>query len=476
MFYQERHEAKGAVIGTIMAWTGGLSSIPHGWVICDGATLAADEFPLLAATIGDSYNMGSSSNFTGTFPSYNGAITLPDLNGRMLMDIENDYFPLTGRAADSDTDARSIMSSIVGSKKQNTQGMALTGSYTDITTDIIFQISPSDRTGYQGKITGNTILAGEGTKTVYVAPRKLGRKHITRHNHPGNVSTIRNDDPRYPGDGVVPYFPISYTLYVSAVDIDSGGDVGDVGDGDLIFFGWTDNNIQGRHTGDPTERSEVGTPVNIRPGIIGGLFGNFQSVNDAPNYPALLSYRWPEQGNNGEESPDGRNDGVPNKVFGLSYSESPPINLKPRELRYTPLTPAFLDTDKHEDAYFIGGPNEQSIPYGAGGNEVNVPVGIRNYFNDTQPENDVSGRTLLSHPAYDFLADAPGTDKIYPHDHGTFDIDFDSTRLKPQSSILANVNLPPSTNPDNTQNEGALSIEFTTAQPKLTCIYIIRAY
>ena len=68
MFYQERHEAKGAVIGTIMAWTGGLSAIPHGWVICDGSTLAADEFPLLAATIGDSYNMGSSSNFTGSFP------------------------------------------------------------------------------------------------------------------------------------------------------------------------------------------------------------------------------------------------------------------------------------------------------------------------------------------------------------------------------------------------------------------------
>lgn len=475
MFYQERHEAKGAVIGTIMAWTGGLSAIPHGWVICDGSTLAADEFPLLAATIGDSYNMGSSSNFTGTFPSYNGAITLPDLNGRMLMDIENDYFPLTGRAADSDTDARSIMSSIVGDKKANTEGNALRGSFTDITTDIIFQISPNDRTGYQGKITGNTIIAGEGAKTVYVAPRKLGRKHITRHNHPGNVTTINNDDQRFPGDGVVPYYPISYTLYVSAVDIDGGGDIGSVGEGDLVFFGWTDNTVQGRDTSDPTERGEVGAVVNVRPGIIGGLYENFQSVNNAPNAPALLSYRWPEQGS-GEISPDGRNQGSANKVFGLTWSESPPINLKPKELRYTPLTPAFLDTDKHEDGYFIGGPNEQSIPYGAGSNDVNVPLGIRNYFNDTQPESDVSGRSLLSHPAYNFTADAPGTDKIYPHDHGTFDVEFDSTRLKPQSSIIANVNLPPSTNPDNTQNEAALKIDFVTAQPKLTCIYIIRAY
>lgn len=472
MFYQERHEAKGAVIGTIMAWTGGLSSIPHGWVICDGSTLAADEFPLLAATIGDSYNMGSSSNFTGEFPTYDGSITLPDLNGRMLMDIEDDYFPLTGRAADSDTDARTIMSSIVGDKKSNTEGNALTGSFTDITTDIIFEISPGDRTGYQGKITGNTVIPGEGQKTVYVAPRKLGRKHINRHNHTGNISTIRNDDPSFPGSGVVPYYPVSFTLYVSAVDID-GGSVGQ-GNGDLVFFGWVDNSIQGRDTDDPTEPGEVGSVVNVRPGIIGGLYNNWGgSTTSAPNEPALLSYRWPTLS---ETSPDGKNGGSNNKIFGLAQSESPPINLKPKSLRYTPLSPAFKDTDQHEDGFLIGGPNEGTIPYGAGSNQVNVPVGIKNFFDENQPESDVSRRTLLDHPGYTFLGDAPGTDKIYPHDHGTFDVDFDSTRLKPQSSIIANVNLPPSTNPDNGANEKALKIDFTTAQPKLTCIYIIRAY
>ena len=67
---------------------------------------------------------------------------------------------------------------------------------------------------------------------------------------------------------------------MSAVDIDPGGEVGNVGDGDLIFFGWTDNTIQGRDTSDPTERGEVGTPVNVRPGIIGGLYENFQSRNE----------------------------------------------------------------------------------------------------------------------------------------------------------------------------------------------------
>ena len=472
MFYQERHEAKGAVIGTIMAWTGGLSSIPHGWVICDGSTLAADEFPLLAATIGDSYNMGSSSNFTGEFPTYNGAITLPDLNGRMLMDIEDEYFPLTGRAADSDTDARSIMSSIVGDKKSNVEGNSLSGSFTDITTDIIFEVNVSDRTGYQGKITGNTIIPGDGAKTVYVAPRKLGRKHIGRHNHSGSIPTIRNDDRQFPGQGVVPYYPVSFTLYLSAIDLDGNSE--SPGEGDAIFFGWVDNTIQGRSTEDPTEPGEIGPGVvNVRPGLIGGLFNNFTSTTTAPSGDALLSYRWPTIN---EVSPDGKNGGNSNTIFGLAISESPPINLKPKRLQYTPLTPAFLDTDQHEDGYLIGGPNEQSIPYGAGGNQVNVPVGIKNYFNENQPESDVSGRTLLSHPGYNFTSDAAGTDKIYPHDHGVFDVEFDSSRLKPQSSIVANVNLPPSTNPDNSQNQGALKIDFTTAQPKLTCIYIIRAY
>lgn len=471
MFYQERHEAKGAVIGTIMAWTGGLSSIPHGWVICDGSTLAADEFPLLAATIGDSYNMGSSSNFTGEFPTYNGAITLPDLNGRMLMDIEDEYFPLTGRAADTDTDARSIMSSIVGSKKSNTEGNALTGGFTDITTDIIFELNVSDRTGYQGKITGNTIIPGEGQKTVYVAPRKLGRKHIGRHNHAGSISTIGNDDRQFPGDGVVPYYPVSFTLYLSAIDLDGNSE--QKGEGDVVFFGWVDETVIGRSEDDPTEPGEIGSVVNVRPGIIGGLFENFNSVNTAPDAPALLSYRWPTLN---EISPDGKNGGGANTIFGMAISESPPINLRPLRLQYTPLTPAFLDTDQHEDGYLIGGPNEQSIPYGAGGNQVNIPVGIKNFFNENQPQSDVLRRTLLDHPGYNFTADAPGTDKIYPHDHGVFDVDLDSTRLKPQSSIIANVNLPPSTNPDNSQNEAALKIDFTTAQPKLTCIYIIRAY
>ena len=85
-----------------------------------------------------------------------------------------------------------------------------------------------------------------------------------------------------------------------------------------LFFGWTDNTVQGRDTSDPTERGSWAV-VNARPGIIGGLYENFQSVNNTPNAPALLSYRWPRQGS-GEISPDGRNQGSANS-FGLTWSD-----------------------------------------------------------------------------------------------------------------------------------------------------------
>lgn len=478
MFYQERHEAKGAVIGTIMAWTGGLSGIPAGWKLCDGTALDASDYPLLASSIGDSYNMGSTSNFDGTFPSYTGLITLPDLNGKMLMDLEKDYFALTGRDADNDSDALVLLDSTIGNKTSNTQQESLASAYTDITTDIIFEITQGDREGYQGKITGNVIVPGEGTKTVYVAPRKLGRKHVNRHNHSGTIPTIDNAVQSYPGEGVVPYYPISYTLYISAVDLDGGGDVRE---GDAIFFGWTDDTMQGRSSDNPTEYGELANlnSVNIRPGVIGGNYRSSFNVNESPGMPDILSYRWPEQGEDGFTSPDGAGAGTDSKIFGLVWSESPPVNMQPKELKYTPLASSFKSTTNHPDGYRIGGPNTNTIPYGPGGRILNVPAGIRNFFNENQPETDTSGRTLLDHPGYDFLSNDTGggsPDIIYGHDHGTFDVEFDSSRLTPNSSIIANVNMPPTTNPDNTLNEGILNISFNTEQPKLTCIYIIRAY
>jgi microcystin-dependent protein len=55
-FYQESRTMKGAVIGTIMPWSGSLSEIPKGWIVCDGSQPEAKDYPLLVQAIGDTYN------------------------------------------------------------------------------------------------------------------------------------------------------------------------------------------------------------------------------------------------------------------------------------------------------------------------------------------------------------------------------------------------------------------------------------
>ena len=83
----------------------------------------------------------------------------------------------------------------------------------------------------------------------------------------------------------------------------------------------------------------------------------------------------------------------------------------------------------------------------------------------------------MSHAGYNFTTglDSPD-DNIQPHTHDDFEVVFDGSRMRPQSSITADVNLPVSTTLDNVANRNALQIYFNISQPSLTCIYIIRAY
>ena len=80
---------KAAAIGTIMPWGGDLTGIPAGWLICNGQTLEADDFPLLTQVIGDNYG---GTSLGGTFPNYTGSIALPNINQRALVDLDSAYF------------------------------------------------------------------------------------------------------------------------------------------------------------------------------------------------------------------------------------------------------------------------------------------------------------------------------------------------------------------------------------------------
>ena len=121
MFYQESKTAKAAAIGTIMPWGGGITTIPKGWIVCDGQFEEAASYPLLTQTIADTYNMGT-TDLGGNFPSYSGSIRVPELNGKALIDMETDYMigggSPTRRNADEDADAKTLLSPLIGTHER----------------------------------------------------------------------------------------------------------------------------------------------------------------------------------------------------------------------------------------------------------------------------------------------------------------------------------------------------------------------
>ncbi len=412
-FYQETKTAKAAAIGTILPWTGGISNVPKGWILCGGDTLPASSYPLLARAIGDTYNSGV-SDFGGAFPNYSGSIKLPELNNKTLLDIEPSYFGTgagtTGSFIDADPTASSQITPLIGENTDN----GIKTIYNDVTTDVVFTLN--ERSGFLGKISGNTILGGESSKTVYVAPRKLGRDHLPAHNHSGRYDTVALSNSSKPGDGVIPYEGIEYN-FVS--------------------------------TWDKNDQS--------------GIFGNSDDTFQAeyfivPEYTA----------NNRYGGKNGFGGGSPGRVVAGVLAEQPPYNFTPFNVVRTPLS----------KSYFGGRIDDSTpVPYAFGGGNLNVAPGFTNYYPDTGSNNF---GTMVSNPGNEFtlLTQSPGRqDVIEPHTHDEFEVNFVRGGLRPNSSVAVEVEAPNANlSLDNDSNRGALQINFNTSQPAVTCIYIIRAY
>lgn len=220
MFYQEVKTARAAAMGTIMPWTGGISEIPAGWILCNGDMIEAKTYPLLVQAIGDTYNAGS-SDLGGSFPAYTGNIVLPNLNGKALMDLETSHFASkaaggTGRPADTSGEAYNIINPLIGTNTDN----SIPTIFNDVTTDVIFSLN--DRTGYGGNIKGATIVPGEDSETIFIGPRKLGRNHLRGHKHGGTYETIAVDPSARPGKGVIPYGPVNLAFAFGIIDEEAG--------------------------------------------------------------------------------------------------------------------------------------------------------------------------------------------------------------------------------------------------------------
>lgn len=448
-FYQQSKTAKAAVIGTIIPWTGSANTVPDGWILCNGGSVAANEFPLLAQAIGDSYNQGN-SDFGGNFPAYTGSITIPDLNNKVLIDIEESYFNTkqnggTGKAIDTDPDAKTLLSPLIGDNTDN----GTTLIFTDVFIDVVFTLN--DRSGYVGKIAGNTFVPGDGAKTLYVGPRKLGRQHVTGHTHGGSYRTLRNDNPQRPGLGVIPYFSVVYTFYFSTYET-SGED-----SAEYFYFGYSDK---------PGFGGEAASgKTTVRPGLYFGSDGNgtFGTTYASPNagIPGAQSFRsWlshtPTSGFG--QGPDGR-------VIAKVITEQPPINVTPRRVARSPITREFLESPSVGLSKFID--SSRQYNYALGGGSFTIPTGFQNYYAD-------SDRTFDTLSSTDAITE--NSDKIEAHTHDEIEITYDGSAIRARSSIVSQVNIPATTLLDNTANKSALQIDFNVSQPQLTCIYIIRAY
>ena len=410
-FYQSLRTAKAAAIGTIMPWTGGLSEIPDGWILCSGGTIEAALYPLLSKTIGDSYNVSGNSDFSGSFPNYIGVITIPNLNNKNLIDIEPQYFGnavgSTGNSADQDSIAASLIQPLIGTHSDNGVEVIIN----DALTDVVFELN--DTTGYSGKITGNTIEPGFGNKSVYVAPRKLGRDHLKAHSHSATFETLGGASSQTPGLGVIPWSNITYTFVANAQQ--------------------------------PSPQPPGGSP-------------------DEDIWDLSFTMSDDTRGRSGFGA------GIPGRVVAGIAGENPPVNAIPQRVSRTPITTSFINDNR-----FDGGDTLNTGIFGAA---ITIPAGQKNYYPDLA--DNVNFGTFLSNPATDFTLNTPTpgiTDRIESHFHDVFDVEFDTSSMRPETSLNVPVTAPvTNVNLDNASNTGILQINFNTTQPSLTCVYIIRAY
>lgn len=413
-FYQQTKTAKAAAIGTIMPWTGGISNIPKGWILCDGTPITAASYPLLARAIGDTYNNGPSS-FAGSFPNYTGNIVLPNLTNKNLIDIETSYFGAGGTEETQDLDpkAAAAVTPLIGANTDN----GIKTIYNDITTDVVFTLN--DRSGYLGRASGNTIEGGEGvSKTVYISPRKLGRDHIKAHNHPGRYESLSYTNPLRPGVGVIPYSTFSYDFY-SYIDYD---------DGDILYGGAND--------------TEVGTVIQV----------------DGPNT---------------RDAVNGFGQGSPGRVVAGVHAENPSFNYTPFNVRLTPLQPIMTNPGVDQANPIPYGLQGASINIPAGSR--NYYPDITNSITQGNTYDTLATPDAFD---FNQITQSPGTsDVITPHIHDEFDVEFVRGSLKPNTSLNIDVEAPNANlTLDNQSNQAALQINFNTSQPALTCIYVIRAY
>lgn len=185
-YYSTAKNLKSSEVGAILPWSGDTSSskngyenpgnigIPNGWLVCNGATLTAKDYPLLARAIGTTYG----GTITGSYPDYNDldSFLIPNLSQKHLADYTASYLP-----ADAEVQAA------ISPKLGNDTDQLTSNSYTS-NANINFTVTASNT--LVGKTTGITLDDPAYFKLFYTVSRKLGQKHTPLHGHGNDYPSI----------------------------------------------------------------------------------------------------------------------------------------------------------------------------------------------------------------------------------------------------------------------------------------------
>jgi hypothetical protein len=155
--YNNVKSMKSCSIGTIIPWAGNISSIPPGWLKCDGATISPQDFPLLYEIIGTRYG-GDGITFN-----------LPQLLSKAIADFHPNHQNISGLGMSSNFAAR------IGTDTANSTA----GTVSNI--DLRFGIST--RNTFSASVTGIGINPPSYGESVSIIPRLMGDHHMGGHSH-----------------------------------------------------------------------------------------------------------------------------------------------------------------------------------------------------------------------------------------------------------------------------------------------------
>ena len=206
-YYDSIKSMKTAKIGTILPWGGDggngflASNIPKGWIVCDGSTKDAKDYPLLASILGDTYGGDMTKPAGGgyTFPyvdpndgSNTATFRLPNLSNSLPLDLEPVHLDQS-KYHQGQTDPKNVIIDANGTKLGDL--VVGYGETYDIKTswsanaDIDFTLNLSGNLYF--KYTGFTLTAPDFLESIYTLNRKLGINHTPSHSHTDSIASVQ---------------------------------------------------------------------------------------------------------------------------------------------------------------------------------------------------------------------------------------------------------------------------------------------